>query len=100
PGASLIAVKVLDKDGAGTFFNVIAGIVYAADIGADIINLSLGAYFPKNAPGGGRLNGALAKAVNYAVSHGVFVVTAAGNDGATLDADGNFISAPAQRGAA
>ena len=100
PGASLIAVKVLDKDGAGTFFNVIAGIVYAADIGADIINLSLGAYFPKNAPGGGRLNGALAKAVNYAVSHGVFVVTAAGNDGANLDADRNFVSAPAQSGAA
>ena len=100
PGASLIAVKVLNRDGAGTFGTIIAGILYATNVGADIINLSLGAYFPKNAPGGGQLNGALAKAVNYAVSHGVFVVAAAGNDGANLDADGNFISAPAQSGAA
>ena len=95
PGASLIAVKVLNKDGAGTFGAIIAGILYATNVGADIINLSLGAYFPKNAPGGGQLNGALAKAVDYAVSHGVFVVAAAGND-----ADRNFVSAPAQSGAA
>ena len=100
PGASLIAVKVLNKDGAGTFGAIIAGILYATNVGADIINLSLGAYFPKNAPGGGQLNGALAKAVDYAVSHGVFVVAAAGNDAANLDADRNFVSAPAQSGAA
>src|SRR5205807_688852 len=78
----------------------IAGILYATTIGADIINMSLSAYFPKNARGGGQLNGALAKAVNYAVGHGVFVVVAAGNDGANLDADRDFVSVPAQSGAA
>ena len=62
--------------------------------------MSLSAYFPKNARGGGQLNGALAKAVNYAVGHGVFVVVAAGNDGANLDADRDFVSVPAQSGAA
>src|SRR2546429_3674515 len=100
PGASLIAVKVLNQNGAGTFGTVIAGILYATTIGADIINMSLSAYFPKNARGGGQLNGALAKAVNYAVGHGVFVVVAAGNDGANLDADRDFVSVPAQSGAA
>src|SRR5437667_5445609 len=70
PGASLIAVKVLNQNGAGTFGTVIAGILYATTIGADIINMSLSAYFPKNARGGGQLNGAHVNSVNYAVGQG------------------------------
>jgi subtilisin family serine protease len=63
-----------------------------------IINMSLGAYFPKNAVGGGPLVAAMNKAVNHAGSKGKLVVTAAGNDFSDLDHDGNFASVPAQSG--
>jgi lantibiotic leader peptide-processing serine protease len=100
PNVSLIAVKVLGKTGGGNFGDVIAGIVYAADIGADILNLSLGVVAPRGNTGVGRLNAVLAKAVNYARSKGTLVVCASGNDGLDLDHSGNLISIPAQSGSA
>jgi subtilisin family serine protease len=100
PDVSLIAVKVLGKTGGGNFGDVIAGIIYAADIGADVLNISLGVVAPRGNTGVGRLNAALAKAVNYARSKGALVVCASGNDGLDLDHSGNLISIPAQSGSA
>jgi len=105
PEATLIGVKVL-HDGSGGFGGVIAGILYAATpeaeggAGADIINMSLGAYFPKNATGGGPLVAALNKAVNYANRYGVLVVTSAGNEAADVDHTWNYVWVPAQSGSA
>jgi subtilisin family serine protease len=103
PEATLIGVKVL-HDGSGSFGWIIGGILYAATpqaeggAGADIINMSLGAVFPKNAVGGGPLVAAMNKVVNYANQHGVLVVSAAGNDYLDLDHSGNLISVPAESG--
>ena len=69
---NILPVKVLDKDGFGPFSTVATGVIYAADQGADIINLSLGD--PYNAP-------VLRDAVAYANSKGALVVAAAGNSG-------------------
>lgn len=102
PGAKLIGVKVL-HNGSGSFGWIIAGILYASDpiadggAGADIINMSLGATFPK-AGGAGPLIGALAKAVNYAASKGVLVVSAAGNNGLDLGQSSSVTSVPAESG--
>lgn len=102
PEATIIGVKVL-HNGSGSFGQVIAGILYASDPisdgggGAHIINMSLGATFPK-AGGAGSLIGALAKAVNYAASNGVLVVSAAGNDGMDLGQSQSFTSVPAESG--
>lgn len=77
--AKIMPVKVLTDEG-GSFEEVAAGIRWAADNGADVINLSLGAL-----PGVqalvivGELDDAK-QAINYAVSKGVVVVAAAGND--------------------
>ena len=99
PDAEIVAVKVLNCTGNGSFADVIAGILYAADLPAvQVINMSLGAYFPKNSIGGGQLLGAMSAAVNYANSKGKLVVTAAGNDYANLDKDKNYVSLPAQAG--
>jgi lantibiotic leader peptide-processing serine protease len=64
PHTTLIAVKALAVTVSGTFEDVIAGIMHSADVNADVINMSLGATFPKNAEGAGWLVGALNKAVS------------------------------------
>jgi hypothetical protein len=71
-GCRIMPVKVLGADGSGSYGDVAAGIVWAADNGADIINLSLGGPSP---------SATLTAAVNYARDHGVLVIAAAGNDG-------------------
>jgi serine protease len=70
--ATLMPVKVLNKQGFGTVTNVAEGIRLAADDGAQVINLSLGG------PIRSRI---LEDAVNHALSKGVVVVAAAGNSG-------------------
>jgi thermitase len=71
---SVLPVKALGPDGYGTWSAVADGITWAADQGADVINLSLGA------PGASMT---VKSAVDYARSRGVTVVAAAGNAGST-----------------
>ena len=69
---------------------VIAGVLHAADAGADIANMSLGGGFlKKDYPG---YVGFLNRIFNYANSKGTLVVVSAGNDAIDLDHDGNFYS--------
>ena len=72
PDACLMPVKVLDRNGSGSYFDVASGIRFAADNGAQVINLSLG---------GPASSQTLLDAVAYAYSRGVTIVAAAGNDG-------------------
>ena len=96
PNVTLIAVKVLDDKGNGDLGSVIAGIYYAASLGVDVINLSLGATFPKNEVQG--LVPAFNRAINYAHSKGVFIATASGNDAEDLQHNGNRITVPCETG--
>ena len=96
PNVTLIAIKVLNSTGSGTFADIISGLIWAANVHANVANLSLGAYFPKN--GQGSLVSALNKAVNYANAHGVLVVSAAGNSAADLQHDQNFTEIPCESG--
>ena len=70
--ATLMPVKVLDHFGSGTSVAIADAIRWAADNGANVINMSLG--------GGGR-SAVMEKAVEYARKKGVVVVCAAGNGG-------------------
>ncbi len=67
---TLMPVKVLDANGSGTDGTLAAGIVWAVDHGADILNMSLG--------GSGQTQ-TLANAVAYATARNVILVAAAGN---------------------
>lgn len=104
PKATIIGVKAL-HNGSGSFGAIISSLLYASTplseggAGADIINMSLGATFPRGGgnTGAGRLISSLNKAVNFAGQHSL-VVSAAGNDGLDLDHSGNIISVPAQSG--
>jgi len=79
PQATLIPVKVLDADGAGSLSDIVAGINWAAQNGVDVINMSLGG------PAG---SAALQRAVKQALSAGVVIVAAAGNSGPNPDTVG------------
>lgn len=99
PHITMVGVKVLNKFGVGTFADVIAGILYATDVAdVDIINMSLGAYFPKSSAGS--LIGMLSKAVNHANTNGILVVASAGGNASDLDHDADFIHVPSQSGSA
>jgi serine protease len=72
PGASLMPLKVLSRQGSGTAGDIAEAIRWAADHKANVINMSLG---------GGGYSAAMASAVKYAHDKGVVVVCAAGNNG-------------------
>jgi thermitase len=68
----ILPVRVLGADGSGSYSHIAEGIRYAADRGADIINLSLG---------GSADSTLLRDAVAYAAGKGALVLAAAGNAG-------------------
>ncbi|MGM0846658.1 MAG: S8 family peptidase [Bacillota bacterium] len=72
PNTKILAVRVLDANGSGSLNDIADGIRYAADQGAEVINLSLGCDCNTTT---------LENAVNYAWNKGSVVIAAAGNDG-------------------
>ncbi|MHB8659330.1 MAG: S8 family serine peptidase [Solirubrobacteraceae bacterium] len=78
PSARLMDVKVLAVDSTGRTTgdcaDVADGIVWAADHGANVLNLSLGSPTACEA---------MALAIDYAFSRGALIVAAAGNDATT-----------------
>lgn len=73
PNARILPIQVLDQAGQGDARDVAAGVRFAADNGARVINLSLG---------GATESSSLTQAITYANDKGVLVVAAAGNGGA------------------
>ncbi len=71
-GVSVLPVTVLGADGTGQDSDIIAGVVYAADAGADVILMSF------SNPG---YSPALQAAIDYAWASGSVLVAATGNDG-------------------
>ncbi len=79
-GASLMPLKVLNRYGSGSYADIADAIIWAADNGADVINMSLGGPSPSIT---------LEQALAYAYNQGVTIVAAAGND------EANIVSYPA-----
>ncbi len=68
--AKIMAVKVMNEDGIIWSHISAAGIIYAVDNGANIINTSFG----------GPASNVTLEAVNHAEEHNVLIIAAAGND--------------------
>lgn len=117
PDAELVAVKVLSEfTGSGAFGGIAAGVVYAANIGADVVNMSLGATIPHDCtfdvldddgnPTGetehfpawecAQLLTMLERAMKYAYDNGVTIIASAGNDAADLDHNQSNVKVPAE----
>jgi thermitase len=81
PDAEVMAVRVLDGNGSGSSDDIAAGIEFAADNGANVINLSLGALGGTGEEGDQLMQDAIA----VADAADAVVVAAAGNDDSDND---------------
>lgn len=68
--ANVMPLKVLDAYGSGTVADIAEAIKFAADNGAEVINMSLG---------GGGESQLMKEAIDYAYNKGVVIIAAAGN---------------------
>lgn len=75
PKATIYSAKVLRSNGNGMMSDVMAGVEWAVDQGAQVISLSLGGPGPSNG------TDALSELCDAAVEAGAVICVAAGNDG-------------------
>jgi subtilisin family serine protease len=75
PRARLLAVRAFAADGTSTISQIVAGIYWAIDHKADVINMSFSTK---------QNSSALQKALNDAASKGIILVASAGNDGQSI----------------
>ncbi|MHB9288790.1 S8 family peptidase [Halobacteriales archaeon Cl-PHB] len=99
PGAELVDCRVFPYGEGAPFSVILAALLHSVDVDADVANLSLGAYAPRRSyvDDGrfGRFYGkALNSALTYANTEGTLVVMSAGNSGADLQHDKQWISLP------
>jgi subtilisin family serine protease len=89
---TLMAVKVIDVNGNGTSTAVLAGIVFAADNGANIINMSLDVadLLSRKDPAVKAFQRMTDRAFRYAHKRGAAVIVAAGNERQDLDTKQTF----------
>ncbi len=102
-GATLVGIKVCNVNGSCPTSGVLQGVLYAADLGLPVANMSLGGSFQRvqaSARGG---NGpsfiaTINQVFNYANRKGTLMVVSAGNSNIDMDHDGNgykaYCSAP------
>ncbi|WP_375435545.1 S8 family serine peptidase [uncultured Hymenobacter sp.] len=116
PKAKLLLVKVLGDAGSGSFSWMMNGILYAVEQNADVINMSLGAAFPRNgkflddnntpndpsddfivndAKATQELIVAINKVTSYATRKGVTIIASAGNDANDGNHDQSLVHIPA-----
>src|SRR5438128_2562880 len=91
---TLLAVKVVDSTFRTSAGRLLAGIVYAADQGVDVINLSNGVQRDKSENPG--TVAAFERAVNYAFRKGALLVSVPFNDAADLDHNGDLVRLPCE----
>ncbi len=77
--STLLSARALDETGGGSFADIADAIEWAADQGADVINMSLGASSGSST---------IQNAVQYAYNNGAFIAAAAGNSGPCSDCVG------------
>lgn len=77
PGVTIVPIKVIGRY-TGSTADFVDGLYYAADLGVDVVNMSLGTTAADLGASGIQL---MQDAVDYAYSKGVVLVAAAGNEG-------------------
>ncbi|MDQ3949629.1 MAG: S8 family serine peptidase [Gemmatimonadota bacterium] len=97
PHVTLVAVKVLNFLGSGSFEGVASGIRHASTkANAHVINMSLGANVDRNEEGAPALLELMSRVIKSAEKNGTIVISAAGNDAINLDV-GSIVSTPCEQ---
>jgi subtilisin family serine protease len=92
---TLLAVKIFNRTNQGSpFSRWLVAIVYAADQGADVMNLSAARTFDKSENPG--IIVAFERAANYAFRKGALLVSVPGNDAVDLDHNGDTVRLPCE----
>ncbi|MGH3714084.1 MAG: S8 family serine peptidase [Micromonosporaceae bacterium] len=89
PNAKIMPVKVLEA-GSGSYAEIANGIRWAADHGADVINMSLGGLAGTQVLPIVGISDDMSRAIEYAVGKGTAIVSAAGNTSTPLCSDPAF----------
>ena len=90
PETEIVDCRVFSPGALASFADVIAAMVYSANIDCDAANVSLGAY-PVSRKGLGSFYGkVLNRTTSYARQKGTLLVVSAGNDSADLQHDGRI----------
>ena len=88
PDAEIVDCRVFSPESPASWGDILAAMLYAAEVDADVANLSLGAY-PVSRRGYGRFYGkVLDRTTTEVTRRGTLLVVAAGNDAADLQHDG------------
>lgn len=107
PEAAIVAVKVLDEEGKAEFSTIVCGIIYAAIVDADVINMSFSGYLPKSGrdPEGpfpawyaAYYLSLMNEVITLATQLGATVISAAGNDAIDLNHNEEWVVLPAEAG--
>ena len=98
PNVTLVAVKVINAAGVGSYADMLSAIIYATNVKVQVINLSLGAYIPRGGREAALLLSLTNRVINYAHSRDVLVISASGNDNIDLQHDKNYIQLPCEAG--
>ncbi len=102
PEAEIVAIKVLSEyTGSGSFFGIMQGIVYAAVIDADLINMSIGGFVQRRGykPDVGanevaELMVAMGRATSFAFQSGTTIIASAGNESVNGNKDKDLVHLP------
>ena len=94
PGTEVVDCRVFSPGSLASFADIVAAMVYSAQIGCDAANMSIGAYPVERQANGQFYGKTLNRVTTFANSQGTLLIAAAGNDAADLQHDSNLISLP------
>lgn len=99
PDAELVSIRVFSEEGVATYGDILLGMEYAAEIDADVVNISLGSLplLPSEA-NEDVLRAATERVTNKVVSDGTVTTVSAGNNNANLQHGGWFRFFPSVAG--
>jgi subtilisin family serine protease len=92
PGVSLVAVKVSQWCGSAFDSEIMAGFIWAAEHGVDVVNISFGGYLDRKDPAQDAIYHLYQSVVGYAARLGTTIVSSAGNEHVRIGKDGKVMS--------
>ncbi|USZ72292.1 S8 family peptidase [Natronosalvus halobius] len=90
PDATIVSIRVFGAEGGATFGDILAGMEYAANIGADAANMSVGTPPIPPAANADQYRRVMEPVAQSATRAGTLLVGSAGNSDANLQQGGRF----------